>query len=1097
MGIISGSSVIGSTGGSGTDSAQSTTTASAASTSATFHQRRVSSSFVHDFFRNSSSTSNDLTPNAKKLSSTSPLFGDSSDNSISTGSIANTSLGNLSGAATGATSSMNGGSTTEPPATDLDLNTVLGDLDLDYNEPTRRPSSNGTSSATSYRLADPGAASQQPPNAKTSSASSNSSSGTITAGSLNPEKKKHQHSWSLASNFVPGQPDSSSFDPTITPLDHIKSRFAHAASRSVSGPSFTSSYLENKINLDSLNKNGSGENLLLHGTRSGGSSGTNYSAAGYKLGNANINNDANSSFDESRSTANYPLSEIDPNLISTNFSGSSNKVPIMNHPNGVQQQPALWQKPLKTRFIDHQNNASGANHKRSWSIASYSVVQNDSDKPNSMGSHNPTNVISNKPNSADMESELAVVQEIPTPTSASTSTSGSVTRSNSMSFSQSYQQQQPQQQSQQPRQYNGYAMNNNAPQVGLNGYAAQPQVNPMAGMNVNPMMGMNGLTNMNLMNMNMNLAGGVAGAPSSAPGSGYPPNMPLQVSNGSMIHNLGNNGSGMVMQMAPPQFMSMNNHPLAQNPHISQQDVNNRMTGQQPPQQRELNNMRLGGNPGNNGFNQQSGFQNNGYQNNYQRRYNNNNNNNVNPKFMKNGDSGFANGNLNNNKFANNANGLGAGNSMGSGNNFSNGSNNKFGFGNHGHPNSFNNMEANSNNGNRKRSGNGDDGSRFVSVTIDDFKGQVYSLCKDQHGCRFLQRQLDLYDVNSNSHNNNQSSDSNDAASGTKSRPENYAATIIFNEIYLHIVELMTDQFGNYLIQKLLDQITTKQRITLIKNSSSNFISIALDSHGTRALQKLIDVISTQEENLIIIDAFANDIVSLSRDLNGNHVVQKILTKFNYRPENIQFIFDAACEHCIKISTHRHGCCVLQRCLDYGSLDQCKQLSLVIARNCLNLAVDPFGNYVVQYVLSKGEEESIGIIVESVLQKVLFLSTHKFGSNVIEKVLRIDGLSSLVIEEILKSSSTGPTTNTMITTDGDITSPDSFMVTQNIFLSKLLHDPYGNYVLQTVLDVAEKPTKFNQLADLIRPLLPTVRNTAHGRRIATKVAVVSGGSLDA
>jgi len=31
-----------------------------------------------------------------------------------------------------------------------------------------------------------------------------------------------------------------------------------------------------------------------------------------------------------------------------------------------------------------------------------------------------------------------------------------------------------------------------------------------------------------------------------------------------------------------------------------------------------------------------------------------------------------------------------------------------------------------------------------------------------------------------------------------------------------------------------------------------------------------------------------------------------------------QFVYDAAEAHCVEIATHRHGCCVLQRCVDHA-----------------------------------------------------------------------------------------------------------------------------------------------------------------------------------
>jgi hypothetical protein len=340
----------------------------------------------------------------------------------------------------------------------------------------------------------------------------------------------------------------------------------------------------------------------------------------------------------------------------------------------------------------------------------------------------------------------------------------------------------------------------------------------------------------------------------------------------------------------------------------------------------------------------------------------------------------------------------------------------------------------------------GEDASKYANSKLEDFTGEIYSLCKDQHGCRFLQRQLDL---------------GREAAEGKASDStvltNDIAATMIFNEIYLKIIELMTDPFGNYLIQKLFENVSTDQRIILVKNASPDFIRIALDPHGTRALQKLVECISTEDESKLIIDSLSPHIVSLSRDLNGNHVVQKCLQKL--KPQENQFIFDAASYSCIEIATHRHGCCVLQRCLDHGSFEQRKQLSMKVAENATSLSLDPFGNYVVQYVLSRGDNESIQMILDHIRSNVISLSLHKFGSNVIEKSLRINKLTDSLIEVLLKNE-------------------EKF--------SEMLNDAFGNYVLQTSLDVANS-RDISRLSQALQPLLPNIKNTPHGRRIMTKI----------
>lgn len=108
------------------------------------------------------------------------------------------------------------------------------------------------------------------------------------------------------------------------------------------------------------------------------------------------------------------------------------------------------------------------------------------------------------------------------------------------------------------------------------------------------------------------------------------------------------------------------------------------------------------------------------------------------------------------------------------------------------------NVHRNKMNNHRRK---GEDPSKYTNARLEDFVGDIYSLCKDQHGCRFLQKQLDMDDA-------------------TKS-------SIIFNETEMHIVDLMVDPFGNYLIQKLLEKCNPDQRIQLIGNASSNFFQIA------------------------------------------------------------------------------------------------------------------------------------------------------------------------------------------------------------------------------------------------------------------------------
>ncbi|KAF9095866.1 hypothetical protein BGX27_001210 [Mortierella sp. AM989] len=334
--------------------------------------------------------------------------------------------------------------------------------------------------------------------------------------------------------------------------------------------------------------------------------------------------------------------------------------------------------------------------------------------------------------------------------------------------------------------------------------------------------------------------------------------------------------------------------------------------------------------------------------------------------------------------------------------------------------------------GNAKRPVVDADANRFTGAMLEGFIGQIYSLCKDQHGCRYLQKKLE---------------EQNEAH-----------LAIIFGEVFGHFVELMTDPFGNYLCQKLLEYCGDEQRTAIVETVAPELVNISLNMHGTRAVQKMIEFLSTPQQIAIVVVALNSSVVTLIKDLNGNHVIQKCLNRL--ASEDNQFIYNAISAHCVEVATHRHGCCVLQRCIDHASASQKIQLVREITYNALALVQDPFGNYVVQYVLDLADNRFTDALIRRFIGSVCVLSVQKFSSNVIEKCIRVaePDTRKFLIEEMVNKAR----------------------------LDKLLRDSYANYVVQTALEFAD-PNQRTQLVECIRPLLPAIRNTPYGKRIQSKL----------
>jgi pumilio RNA-binding family len=124
--------------------------------------------------------------------------------------------------------------------------------------------------------------------------------------------------------------------------------------------------------------------------------------------------------------------------------------------------------------------------------------------------------------------------------------------------------------------------------------------------------------------------------------------------------------------------------------------------------------------------------------------------------------------------------------------------------------------------------------------------------------------------------------------------------------------------------------------------------------------------------------------VNLVKDLNGNHIILKVLNVFE-----ISYCFplyETLNSNLMEISLHKHGCCVLQKCIDSASQDVKQFIIETIIHNIPELIVDQYGNYIVQYVMTLGDPKLVASVVEGFLKELIFLSKQKYSSNVVEKV---------------------------------------------------------------------------------------------------------------
>ena len=101
--------------------------------------------------------------------------------------------------------------------------------------------------------------------------------------------------------------------------------------------------------------------------------------------------------------------------------------------------------------------------------------------------------------------------------------------------------------------------------------------------------------------------------------------------------------------------------------------------------------------------------------------------------------------------------------------------------------------------------------------------------------------------------------------------------------------------------------------------------------------------------------------------------------------------------------------------------------------NCLQLANNPYGNYLIQFILKVWKNEGIGDIQNIIIENANYLVQQRYSSNVIEKCLEIFGTEKR--KRLIKS----------MCLKGDIL--------------ELIKNQYGHYVLNKTIIYIEDDVK--------------------------------------
>ncbi|KAF5806513.1 putative armadillo-like helical, pumilio domain-containing protein [Helianthus annuus] len=324
--------------------------------------------------------------------------------------------------------------------------------------------------------------------------------------------------------------------------------------------------------------------------------------------------------------------------------------------------------------------------------------------------------------------------------------------------------------------------------------------------------------------------------------------------------------------------------------------------------------------------------------------------------------------------------------------------------------------------------------SRSVNVSVlclKELRGKVYALAKDQNGCRLLQAKFE--------------------------NPSDEEVEFVLYEVLEYISELMKDQFGNYLIQKLITVCNDDHKLRMLLSLTDvpvEMVLVCMNPHGTRAMQKLLENLTDPYHIALAMAALRPGAARLASDPNGHHVIQYCLIHFP--SDVIEPILNEIADKCYEVATDRSGCCVLQACMEHSHGKVRNRLVAEILGNAVVLAEDPYGNYVLQHMVGLKVPEFTARLVRQLQGNFASLSCNKYASNVVEKCLNesSEDISRQIVMELITCSNP----------------------------ALLLIDPYANFVIQSALTVSTGHV-YNYLLELISDNMSSMRTNLYGKKI--------------
>ncbi|KAI8895703.1 armadillo-type protein [Globomyces pollinis-pini] len=288
----------------------------------------------------------------------------------------------------------------------------------------------------------------------------------------------------------------------------------------------------------------------------------------------------------------------------------------------------------------------------------------------------------------------------------------------------------------------------------------------------------------------------------------------------------------------------------------------------------------------------------------------------------------------------------------------------------------------------------------------------------------------------------------------------------IFDAIMGHVLSLMKNRFGNFLVQCCLECGTELQAQALCQKMKGHVIQLSCDRFGCHVMQKAIEKVGDEVKMNLISELFPSIPETFTHRF-ACHVWQRIFEikwKDGRSPNYMSVIQNAVVGQWASIANDENGSLVVQCIFEHVTPAEKAPVIEEIFQCTAEISKGQWGNWVTQHLLEHGTIAEQNHITSVVLDNVYSMSVDQYASKVVEKCVKIASKRDLqqFVDEILRNQ------------------PDRDCP----YILSMMNNQYGNYVVQNVLSVAETNQR-DHCVRLLAPHIPLLRASKYGQRVAS------------